>query len=68
MTLGEVLAVKAVMKARQHFSPLLSHFAVFAAEHTQGQHDEEDQDEATSDGNGDDCRTEPYLLGGRDFL
>lgn len=68
MTLGEVLAVKAVMKTGEHFSPLLSQSAVFAAKHPQGQHDEEDQDEATGDGYGDDRSSKPNLLGGRDFL
>ncbi len=60
--------MKAVMKTRQHFSPLLSESAVFTAKHTQGQHDEDDQDEAAGNGYGDDRSTEPYLLGGRNFL
>ncbi len=60
--------MKAVMKARQHFSPLLLESAVFTAKHMQGQHDEEDQDEAASNGYGDDRSTEPYFLGGRNFL
>lgn len=58
-----VMAVEAVMEARQHLLPLVLQPLVLAAQHSQRQHDEQHQDEASGDGHGDHRCPEPHLLG-----
>lgn len=58
-----VVAMEAVMEARQHLLPLVLQPLVFAAQHSQRQHDEQHQDEAPGDGDGDHRCPEPHFLG-----
>lgn len=65
---GQMLAVEAVVEAREHLASLLPQAPVLAAEHPQSQRDEEDEHEAAGDGHGDDGGAEPHFLRGGDFL
>lgn len=58
-----VVAVEAVVEAREHLLPLVLQPLVLAAQHSQSKHDEQHQDEAPGDGHGDDRRPEPHLFG-----
>lgn len=63
-----VMPVETIMQTRQHLSPLVLKSLIFTAKHSQGQHDQQYQNEASSYGHCNNCSSEPELLGGIEFL
>lgn len=63
-----MVSVEAVMQTGQHLLPLVLQSPVLTSEHPQGQHNQQHQNQAASDGNGDHGRPEPQLFGGSQLL
>lgn len=63
-----VMPVETIMQTRQHLSPLVLKSLIFTAKHSQGQHDQQYQNEASCYGHCNNCSSEPELLGGTEFL